>query len=195
MDWIDQTLEVIRISTSSQAGWQEIMQIVETTYPSAHWRQLPSVNMDQDIADTQTWLVAQLTSSSIPQAIGIYLGLDTLNMDGPDGYNLELGTSQACNVDLLDSDWLGNCSWYGEPHLIRGLQQLKAGYDQPQWRPYVNQADYIIPLGYSGLILTAALAQMSLSYPTLIIWGFHDGDLFFLGRHTTTTFEKICKVI
>jgi hypothetical protein len=195
MDWIDETLDIIRTSTIPQDGWQQMLRVFHTTLPSGSWNQLPPVNMAQDIMDAQAWLTERFADTSAPQATGIYLGLDTLNMDDPDGYNIELGATDACDASTLESDWVWNCPWYGEQHLIKGLRQLKASYDQPQWNDLANEADYIIPLGYSGLILATAFEQMPYSRSVLVVWGFHDGDLFFLGRRTATTFEKICQVI
>jgi len=45
-----------------------------------------------------------------------------------------------------------------------------------------------------GLVLAEAMDRLRVSTPLLAAWGFHDGDLFFLGRRDADRFERICKV-
>jgi hypothetical protein len=71
---------------------------------------------------------------------------------------------------------------------------LKNVYDQPQFESVSSFADYALFLRYSGLVLAEAMESVTVSEPFLAAWGFHDGDLFFLGRREPDRFERICKV-
>jgi hypothetical protein len=56
---------------------------------------------------------------------------------------------------------------------------MKDRYDDS---PVSAFADYVLFLGYAGLILRQALATAAPRTPFFAIWGFHDGDLFPLAR-------------
>jgi hypothetical protein len=107
------------------------------------------------------------------------------------GSNVEIAATSRCNPETLDMDWAWGCEWYGEPHLIRSLYKMKAVYKQPTWRRLWEFADYTLFLGYSGIILAEAFERLGFRSNILIVWGLHDGDLFFLGRTDKTGFRRL----
>ena len=78
-------------------------------------------------------------------------------------------------------DWVFECEWYGEPHLLRSLVGMKQRYEKSE---VSSEADYLVFLGYSGLVLGEAIVRLRPPEPMLVMWGFHDGDLFRLARAT-----------
>lgn len=141
---------------------------------------------------------------------GVYLGLDTLNHKNGIGTNVEIGSSAKCVVDSKENDgrWLDELSWHGDSHLIYGLYEMKThawGDGTILWptRPInlYGYADYAVFLIYSGLVLASALDRMvqkqllEFKKPKLIVWGFHDGDLFELGRLDSAGFCRIGKLL
>ena len=53
--------------------------------------------------------------------------------------------------------------------------------------------DYIFFLGYSGVVLAESFARLDTPRTLLPAWGFHDGDLFALGRKQGGGFTRLCK--
>jgi len=188
---IDKVLEIIRTQPDQQRAWTELLSLCRSSEPSDLWQVLPTPDMERDISTATQWLSSQL--ATLPDATGIYLGLDTLNMDDGSGTNVEFGGTAACDVSQDQIDWVYGKLKYGDNHLIRGLFELQQVYSQPKWESAFSFADYILLLGYSGIILGQAFIRFSTSRSLLPAWGFHDGDLFALGRKTPERFDFICK--
>ena len=195
IDWIDRVTQVVKNAPDARTGWPLLVDFCRKTEPSPLWDALPEVNAKRDVASASKWLRAQLRSKDAPHPVrGVYLGLDTLNMDGDDGQNVEIGATKNCDPSKLETGWAWKCEWYGDAHFIESLRDLKSVYDQPEFEPVSGFADYALFLGYSGLVLAEAMESLEVSTPLLAAWGFHDGDLFFLGRRERDRFERICKV-
>jgi hypothetical protein len=69
---------------------------------------------------------------------------------------------------------------------LRG-QLVVAGEHQP----ILDFADYVLFLGYSGLILAEAILDAGPGNLFLATWGFHDDDLFILGRGDGRGFRRL----
>ena len=188
---IDKTLEVIRSQPNPQCAWTGIISLCRETEPNELWQALPTPDIERDISAAGRWLSTQLSAQ--PDAVGIYLGLDTLNMDNGSGTNIEFGGSVTCDVTRDDVDWAYGKLKHGESHLIRGLFELQKVYSRPQFKSAFAFADYIVFLGYSGVVLGQAFIRLATTRSLLPAWGFHDGDLFALGRKTSGGFQFICK--
>jgi hypothetical protein len=78
--------------------------------------------MERDILAATHWLSSQISAQ--PEATGIYLGLDTLNMDNGSGTNVDFGGTAACDISQDQVDWVYGKLKYGQQHLIRGLFEL-----------------------------------------------------------------------
>lgn len=196
MDWIDKITDLVKNADDANKGWDRLLALCKRTRRSNLWDALPSPDTRKDVGDATRWLTSQIRRRSAPKPIrGLYLGLDTLNMRGGTGHNIELGATASCDPFSPDSDWTWNCEWYGTRHLIEGLFHLKNVYEQQKWRKIFGFADYALFLGYSGVILSQALAAVPVREPLIATWGFHDGDLFRLARRSTDDLERICQVI
>jgi hypothetical protein len=117
----------------------------------------------------------------------VYLGLDTMNMREGDGHNVGIGGSPKADPWVTDLEWMYSNAWYGEDHLIRGLCEMHAVYSTQ--KKLYSLADYVLFLGYSGIILSAAILKLDPGVRSgpmgrLYAWGFHDGDIFPLCRAT-----------
>jgi hypothetical protein len=147
--------------------------------PSKIWQEFSQMPFNEDIAKSVSWIKATL--NEYPGAKGIYLGLDTLNMNGGDGENIEIGLNTKCDPKVLDNEFSFDCDHYGQRHLIRGLFEVSENFDSEKWnREESRQAEYFIFLCYSGLVLREALIQANIQNDFISLWGFHDGDMFFL---------------
>jgi hypothetical protein len=156
------------------------------------WESLPKTDIARDVEESTEWISSELNCN--PPATGVYLGLDTLNMDGPNGFNVEIGRATGCDPMDDDTSWTFESLSYGKSHLIRGLKELQSVYSRPEWSGELfTFADYVLFLGYSGIVLGRALSQLPLQNRIVAVWGFHDGDIFILGRRTPQRFEFVCK--
>lgn len=197
--------DAIRINLVPGDAWRAVLSVCATAAPAAKWNELPTPDLERDIKAARLWLGEQL--SELAQVRGVYLGLDTLNMRRGKGTNLEIGGSTACDPASDSQDWVFEQLQRGAKHLIYGLYELQTAYSASTWRvsdetvaqgSHFGFADYTLFLGYSGIILGSAFARLP-EWPKLTkrdllaVWGFHDGDLFLLGRRTGSAFTLRCK--
>lgn len=187
---IDDLLRILRNQADPVDAWQQMLELFGRHKPSGLWLALPQADLVADVADVRHWLKRSLAGISKPT--GVYLGLDTLNMEGGDGTNVEIGCIP-CDAATNDKDWIYGDLRYGDPLLIRGLCTLHSTYSLPQWEALFSFSDYLVFLGYSGLVLREALKNFSTPQSLLFAWGFHDGDMFILGRTHADSFELVCQ--
>jgi hypothetical protein len=188
---IDATVELVKDAPGASTGLSRLLALCRRVHPDPLWDALPAIDAKADVRAARAWLAAQLGSPTAPVPTrGLYLGLDTLNMAGDDGYNVELAATSEEPAEG-DLEWTGRCEWYGTRHLIAGLRALNAEYQQPRWSALYEFADYVLVLGYSGLVLADALAELPVSEPLLAAWGFHDGDMFQLGKRSERMFLRL----
>ena len=67
-------------------------------------------------------------------------------------------------------------------------------YARPEWARLFDAADYVLVLGYSSVVLAEAAAIVRWPRRSPLIWGFHDGDLFILGRGQRAGFERMAAI-
>ena len=177
---IDETMQILRTESDSRIAFQKIIDQANKSLPSEIWKEYEKLNIERDIEDATNWL--QKSLNEFPESKGIYLGLDTLNMDEGDGTNLEIGLSSSCNPNDFSDDWAYECEDYGESHLIKGLFEVADTFsDSEKWtNDETSFSEYIVFLAYSGVVLKSALDKLETKNDFLSIWGFHDGDMFFL---------------
>lgn len=158
---IDSALKIVKGHKDPQAALAELIALCRASLPEENWSSLPQVDILGDIDDAADWLSAQLGTADNPT--GIYLGLDTLNMDGGDGCNIEFGSSHTSDPHDESQEWLDDLD-YGDDHLIYGLYLLHSEYASGRWSEEgYDLCDYILFLGYSGIVLLQALGKVTSS--------------------------------
>lgn len=198
IDWV---LEEMMRSERPEETWQAFLQLFRIAAPSELWDLLPQPDLRGDIAGARAWLSEEL--AVLGPVRGLYLGLDTLNMDDGEGTNVEIGGMFDCDPSIDSTEWIFEGTEqmkYGEDHLVRGLIGMQRVYEQERFaqeKPKLGDcvswfANYHLFLAYTGLVLGHALRELAVEHPLLVCWGFHDGDLFALGRSTAKGFEFIC---
>ena len=187
---INELLRLIRDQPSPEIAWQRMLELFTAHKSSNLWSALPRPDFAVDKTKMRDWLQGNLARLAEPS--GIYLGLDTLNMNAGAGTNIEIGWLP-CDTLRNDTDWLYGDLQRGSSTLISGLYTLQATYSRPEWRSIFPFADYVVFLGYSGLVLREALSDFSASQPLLVAWGFHDGDMFILARTGAGSIKLICQ--
>ncbi len=189
---IRETLAVVRDGTEPLQAWSDVISLCRTAVPSAPWNDLASPNLERDVKAATAWLEGQI--AAMPDSPGLYLGLDTLNMRGGRGTNIEIGGSSTCDPLSDDIQWVFARNLdYGQKHLIYGLYELQVVYETEAWAAAYPLCDYIFFLGYSGIVLSEAFVRLDTPRILLPVWGFHDGDLFALGRKQDNRFTRICR--
>jgi hypothetical protein len=200
---IRELLAAIQSAPEPTSAWREVLSICSRSAAGAPWESLITPDINRDIKNARNWLTRQL--QLMKDASGIYLGLDTLNMRGGRGKNVEIGGSVDCDPLQDSTDWLFGSArklQYGTKHLIRGLYELNESYSQDNWcvrddkvarGNYRSFAEYTLFLSYSGIVLGHACKRLSLKRTFLVIWGFHDGDMFLLGRRIPSDFVFLCR--
>jgi len=167
----------ITLQTNPKLAFRNILQAARKNCPALDWDQFPVDYMDVDISAATQWITETVTG--MPKVKGIYLGLDTLNMDEGQGTNVEIGMNSSCDPAIISSDWAFACDAYGANHLIQGLYSFFANFSgSDDENKYL--AEYVIFLSYSGLVLREALLKAVIEGDFISCWGFHDGDLFLL---------------
>lgn len=191
IEQIDQTLALVRGHTDSSSYWTQLVDICRRIHPGCPWADLPMPDVQSDLHSTWQWLHQEVAEQ--PDGIGLYLGLDTLNMRDGNGMNIDFGTTSQCDPASDSPDWVWNVTIsYGSHHLMRGLVGPQSTYSRPAWRDAFTLCEYVFSLGYSGMILTQVFESFTLPRTLMPVWGFHDGDMFTLGRYHNGTFTKLC---
>jgi len=192
IEQIHQTLALVRGHTDLSSDWTQLVDICRQVHPDCPWADLPPPDVQSDLHDTWQWLQKEVAEQ--PDASGLYLGLDTLNMGDGKGMNIDFGATSECDPASYSPDWVWDVTLsYGSHHLIRGLVGLQAIYARPIWRDAFGLCDYVFFLGYSGMILTQVFESFTLPRTFMPVWGFHDGDMFTLGRYHNGSFTRLCK--
>lgn len=189
---IHKILTIVRDHRDPGEAWVDVVNVCQAASPNAPWAKLRDPAFERDRKRATTWVREQLTL--LPEVTGIYLGLDTLNMNGGEGANIEFGGTDECDPETDGIEGLENDALvYGHDHLIRGLCELHEIYSSREWEKAFSVCDYGLFLGYSGLVLTQVFERLRTKRSLLPAWGFHDGDMFLLGRKQGSSFERICR--
>ncbi|MDO6435694.1 hypothetical protein Q4E93_34085 [Flavitalea sp. BT771] len=167
----------ITLQASPELAFKNILQAAKRNYPALDWEQFSVKYMDADISAATRWIKKAL--GRLRDVKGIYLGLDTLNMEDGKGSNVEIGINANCDPTEISVDWAFDCDTYGDRHLIKGLYSFFANFAEPDDQNK-DLAEYVIFLGYSGLVLREALLKANIESDFISCWGFHDGDLLLL---------------
>ncbi len=177
---IKEIMLVLRAEPDAKTAFKGIIEAANKKMPSKIWEIFDEMSINKDIEDAFIWIKNQVNEH--PNSKGIYFGLDTLNMNDGNGTNVEIGLSKSCNPKELSDEWTYDCEEYGKSHLIRGLYLASESYiDDSQWTADERSfAEYVVFLGYSGIVFREALDQLETENDFFSIWGFHDGDTFFL---------------
>ncbi len=184
MNWkdlpIDEIRSTLRMEENPKRAFLKIIDLCKQKLPSKIWDEFVNMNIERDVQETQKWLRERL--EEFPNFRGIYLGLDTLNMDNGNGSNLGIGLSSHCNPKEFSDEWAYECAYYGESHLIKSLYEVSNCFENNEkWtNEERNFSEYLIFLSYSGIVLREALKNLRIIKDYISIWGFHDGDMFFL---------------
>lgn len=177
--------EEIRNEITQQANpelaFKNILQAAKKNCPALDWGQFSVNYMDTDISAATQWI--KKTMKNMPDVKGIYLGLDTLNMEDGKGSNVEIGMNSNCDPAKISIDWAFDCDTYGDRHLIMGLYSFFSNFAGPD-DENKDLAEYVIFLGYSGLVFREALLKACIKSDFISCWGFHDGDLLLLMNNT-----------
>lgn len=198
---VEELLEIVRAGINPEKTWRSILALCNGSAPSSLWDLLPALDINADIERAARWIQVEL-DNKLSACTGIYLGLDTLNMRAGDGKNVETGGSALCEPSEDSSDWLSSDLAYGADHILLGLFHLRAKYSEEEWRvgdksvaagSLFGFADYMLFLGYSGVVLGHACKLIKSNRARLFVWGFHDGDMFLLGRSSGNEFTLLCK--
>ena len=177
---IDAVLEILRKFHTPKEAWRAILAYCKKVAPHAAWSQFSRPALSRDIADATLWLRRQL--DHLPAAGLIYLGLDTLNMADGAGKNVEIGASESADAEDDSGEWVLGDLKYGQDFLIKGLVKMHKLYQSDEWAECFGFCDYILFLAYSGIVLSNACRAVFVDSPIRVTWGFHDGDMFKLGR-------------
>jgi hypothetical protein len=184
----DDALRVVRKAPDASAGYVELIDRLSKRLKSKLWSALRRIKIADDVTRLRAHLRRQLKGPDQTRLTGLYFGLDTLNMRGGKGANLEFGGSREASPEKPIDQWIYGCSWYGKEFLLRGLYEMHRLY-----RPLDNNdLSYFIEVtvwvGYTGLVLAAVFDApddpilLGASRHRTIVWGHHDGDLYVLGH-------------
>jgi hypothetical protein len=190
---------IIREAPDVASGARVLYELARLDVPAELpvWNVLRSLTWADDVAVVRDAWVERARDCVPPDASGIYLGLDGLNM--PDGKGLELGCSTAHLPGWQGIDFVFNCETYCAdlplPSLTRLYTWLYAGGGYETFGSIENMlVEYPICLGVTALVVRDALRPLDpfiLAGETLercFALGFHDGDMLRLGRATPDGF-------
>ena len=110
------------------------------------------------------------------------------------GANAAFGKASGEHTKFGSADWVFDLALVlGGEHLIRGLYVLHRAYSKRHFRQVFDLCDYTLFLGYSGLVFAQVFERLLRPGQLFPTWGFHDGDLFLLGRYNDGVFARVCE--
>ncbi|MGB7158401.1 MAG: hypothetical protein WBD40_10080 [Tepidisphaeraceae bacterium] len=191
--------QIIREAPDVSAGARVLYGIARLDVPATLpvWKVLDRLAWTGDVAAVRAAWVARARSSIPPDASGIYLGIDGLNM--PEGKGVELGCSTGHLPGWHAIDFVFNCDTHCDDIPLPSLATLYTWLYQDGGYETFGSIDnllleYPICLGVTALVFRDALRTLdpvTLAGETTercFALGFHDGDMMRLGRATQEGF-------
>ena len=182
---------------------------------SAAGSTLERLRWQDDVEAVRAAFFDRFAGTVPPDATGVYLGIDGLQMSRGGGGGIEMGCSRAWHPGDQGVGFIYNCDQYCDPVPLPSLAAYYAWYYaglnipedevQAMWergeslddgRPAFDGLDVEFPicLGASALVVCHALRSVGSAVLSearremCIVLGFHDGDMLRLGRATSTGF-------
>lgn len=189
MDYpLEEVFKCVRQAVKPETAFNSLRTIGMAHFKSDLWKSVPMPDADADIGSAADRLKRSISTS---RPTGVYLGLDTPNQEGEWGKNVEIGLSEKADPPLLDMEWTFKGLKYGDNHLIQGLYEVHTAYEAYELdHPDSLFPDYVFFLGYSGIVLAAAVEKLRPRWDSLFVWGFHDGDMGYLARSSPKGVER-----
>lgn len=191
----DEIFQIIKSTSDIESSWVDLLALCNKVQPNDLWSSLNKVNPKKDLKIAEKNFRQFIDGIEIYSGpMGIYLGLDTLNMSGFSGFNVEVGFNK--NANLMDKElaWVWECERNYYRFLIPGLKYMSKEYDKKKYSDINFFAEYVLFLGYSGLIFTHMLMNSTLESDWAAAWGYHDGDIGILCKDTGSGFEKVASI-
>lgn len=191
----DEIFQIIKSTSNIEDSWLELLALCNKVQPNDLWSSLNKVNPKKDLKIAEQnfhQFIDGIGTSSGP--MGIYLGLDTLNMSGFSGFNVEIGFNNNANLTDKEIAWVWECERNYYRFLIPGLKYMSKEYDKKKYSVINFFAEYVLFLGYSGLIFTHMLMNSTLESDWAAAWGYHDGDIGILCKDIGSGFEKVASI-
>jgi hypothetical protein len=178
---IEEVRAVVRAGGDESAAFGALREIWLKHLPRRKWGkiQLPAL-FHTDVLEASKWI----NDVVLPyRPSNVYVALDTLNEQDGQGKNVATGMTRAVDPNAAVDNW--DPSWEGprERHLVWGLFELHQRY--LKWGleyPASVLADYVMFMGYSGLVYVAAIERSSLKLDCRFVWGFGEGGPYPLVR-------------
>ncbi len=187
----DKILDCVRQKIEPKQAFNKLVGVGKSRLKSPLWDAVLVPDTEADVASATTWLKESFSSYS---PTGVYLGMDTLNEKDGRGKNVEIGITDAKGPLPLDMEWIYDGFDYGKNHLIRGLYEIHKSYAAMDLEESDSLLlDYVFYLGYSGVVLAAAVERIPVRWDSLFVWGFHDGDMAFLARGSSRGVKRLAR--
>ncbi len=185
----DEILSCVRQRSDPRRALGELRSVGQKHMESPLWDGVNTPDCAADVEAAAEWLNRNLAKDCPP---GVYLGLDTCNERDGSGKNIEIGMTDQVDPKRDDLEWIFDGLDYGDNHLIRGLYEIHKGYESFGLDESKSLLpDYIFFMGYSGVVLAAAIEKLNWRWKALYVWGFHSGDLALLARTSHKGIERL----
>ncbi len=191
----DEIFKIIKSTDDIESSWLELLALCNRIKPNDLWSSLDKVKPQKDLGIAQKKFRKFIEADKLVfEQVGIYLGLDTLNMDGFSGFNVEVGFNKKANLKDKEIEWVWECDGDYYKFLIPSLKYMSKEYSKRKYSDINFFAEYVLFLGYSGLIFTHMLMSAPLESNWVAAWGYHDGDIGILCQDIGGGFEKVASI-
>ena len=168
---VDEVRAVVRQGGDEKCVFDALRAIGSKHLPRRRWDKIRvPVLFEADVLETTKWINGVV---ALYQASNAYVALDTLNENDGQGKNVSTGMTRMLDSAAELHGW--DPKWEGprECHLVWGLFELHQSY--LKWGleyPARVLADYVMFMGYSGLVYAAAVERSTLRENCRFVWGF-----------------------
>lgn len=178
---LEEMRAVVRTGGDENAAFDALRAIGQNHLPQRKWGKIRFPPLFQtDVLEAVKWINDVVLQH---RPTNVYLALDALNEQDGQGKNVATGMTRAVDPDAELRGW--DPSWEGpsEHHLMWGLFELHQQYLAWDLRYPANVlADYILFMGYSGLVYAAAIERSQCNFDCRFVWGFGEDAPFPLVR-------------
>jgi hypothetical protein len=181
---VDEVRAVVRSGDNEKIAFDALRELGAKHLPRRKWNnlRLPAL-FETDVLEAAIWI----KDNVVPyRATNVFLALDTMNERDGQGKNVTSLITRSLDPSAELKDWGHACEGPKALHLVWGLfglHQLYLKWDLEY--PASVLVDYVIFLGYSGLMYAAAVERSCLKDDCRFVWGFGEDTPFPLVRMTS----------
>lgn len=179
-EYVDKLFRLLKEKIEAKDQWCGALDLLSEILPVELLNAVAQIDIKKDFKDARSWVNDNLKNK--PDTNGVYIGIDTANIQAPVSKCLEMGLSSRAILSEPD-EWLYDDSMYHVSDIeLKEMQALHRIYAESEWDSVFDDSDLLLPFVYSGALLLDVFKVVKVKQKTIVYWGHVSGEL----RHLAT---------